>query len=168
MDEAIAALLAVPTILLGILLMVTVVEGADRRQQLHTVAHRGATAAAVGVPSDASPPEVRAGIAAGAAAARAASTVCADTPNVAVDYYNRRTNSWLDPATYQGNVDWAGSPPLLGAVRVSVECWLLPGPLPALTRQVTQMSRIPLADAPPTVGEAPPTDPLVGQLQEER
>ena len=168
MDEAIGALLAIPLILTAILALVTVVEGTDRRQQLHTVAHRGAVAAAAGIHTDASPPEVRAAVAAGAAAAREASTVCADRPTVDVDYYDQRTGDWLDATRYAGNTDWIGTTPYLSQVRVSVECWPLPGPLPAMTRQVTQTSQIPLAAAPPAVAEAPETDPVVGQLQAER
>lgn len=168
LDEAIAALVAIPLILTAILMLVTVIEGTDRRQQLHTVAHRGAVAAAAGIHTNAPPPEVRAAVAAGTAAARDASTVCADRPTVAVDYFDQRTGDWLDPARYDGNTDWTGTTPDLSTVRVSVECWLLPGPLPAMTRQVTQTSQIPLAAAPPAVAEAPETDPEVGQLQEER
>ena len=167
MDEAIAALLAIPLVLTAILMLVTVVENADRRQQLHTVAHRGAVAAGAGVHTDASPAEVRAGIAAADAAARAAATVCADRPNVTVDYYDQRTGDWLDPTRHDGNTAWATTPNL-SKVRVSVECWPLPGPLPSMTEQVTQTSQIPLVDAPPPVSEAPETDPTVGQLQEER
>lgn len=168
MDEALAALLAIPLVLTGLLMLVTVVEGADRRQQLHTVAYRGAVAAGAEVYPDASPAEVRAGIAAGGSAARAASTVCADRPTVTVDYYNQRTGDWLDPTRYNGNTAWTGTAPQLSKVRVSVQCWPLPGPLPAMTRQVTQVSQIPIVAAPPVVAEAPATDPLSGQLQEEQ
>lgn len=168
MDEAVAALLTVPTVLLAILLMVSVVEGADRRRQLHTIAHRGAAAAAVAVPSDATPAEARAGAAAGSAAVIAAATVCADVPTVAVDYFDRRAGDWMEPAGYEGNIDWAGNPPELGRVRVSVTCVPVPGPLPAMTSQVTRSSQKPLVARPAAVEEAPVSDPLTDQLQEER
>lgn len=168
MDEVVAALLAVPTVLLGILLMVSAVEGADRSRQLHIVAHRGATAAAVAVPSGATPREARAGASAGSAAAAAGTTVCADSPTVAIDYYDRRNGDWMDPARYEGNADWAGNPPELGKVRVSVTCTPLPGPLPALTSQVTRTSRKPLVARPSAVENAPESDPITDQLQVER
>ena len=168
MDEVIAALLAVPTILVGILVMVTVVEGADRSRQLQTATYRGALAAASGVPADATPADARAGSAAASAAVLSAAWVCADRPTVTVDYYSRRDGAWLDPARYQGNTGWAGTPPVLSRVRVSVRCWPLPGPLPAMAYEVTRTSQVMLAEGPPLVEEAPATDPLVGQLQEER
>ncbi|MCY4368208.1 MAG: hypothetical protein OXF41_02045 [bacterium] len=168
MDEAVAALLTVPTVLLGILLMVSAVEGADRSRQLHTLAHRGATAAAVAVPSDATPEEARAGVTAGSAAAIAASTLCTDVPTVAVDYYDRRAGEWIDPSDYEGNTDWAGSRPELGKVRVSVTCLPLPGPLPAMTSQVTRTSQKPLVARPPTVEKTLGPDPITDQLQEEQ
>lgn len=168
MDEAVAALLAVPTILMGILLMVSAVEGADRSRQLHMLAHRGATAAAVAVPSDATPDEARAGVAAGSSAATAGATACADVPTVAVDYYDRRAGNWMDPAGYEGNSDWAGDPPELGKVRVSVTCIPLPGPLPAMTSQATRTSEKPLVARPSAVEEAPGSDPITDQLQVER
>ena len=168
MDEVVAALLAIPTILLGILVMVSTVEGADRRGQLLTVAHRAATAAAIAVPSDATPGDARAGVAAGSAAARAASTVCIDTPSVTVDYHDERSGQWMDPASYQSNTWWAGNTPKLNGVRVSVTCTPLPGPLPALASRVSHTSRKPLAGSPPAVKEAPPANPVNDQLQAQR
>jgi len=44
MDEAVGGVLAAPVILLAILTMATVVEIADRSEQLATAAHRGAGA----------------------------------------------------------------------------------------------------------------------------
>ena len=102
MDEVIAALLAVPTILVGILVMVTVVEGADRGRQLQTATYRGALAAASGVPADATPADARAGSAAASAAVLSAAWVCADRPTVTVDYYSRRDGAWLDPGPIPG------------------------------------------------------------------
>lgn len=168
MDEVVAALLAAPVVLLAILLTVSTVEDADRRRQLHTVAHRGAIAAAVAVPSEATPEEARAGVAAGSAAAADASTVCTDPPAVAVEYFDRHVADWMDPARYENGVDWKGNQPELSSVRVSVTCVPLPGPLPAMSSQVTRTSQKALAPRPPTVVEAPEPDPVTDQLQEER
>ena len=168
MDEVIAAMIAVPTILLGVLMLVTVVEGTDRRHQLYTVAHRGALAASAGVTVDATPPEVRAAVAAGAAAVAAAASACADQPTVTVEYYDQLYSSWLAEDRYQGNTDWTGTPPRLSQVRVSVQCWPRPGPLPAMTSQVTHTAVRDLAATAPLVVEAPEIDPTVGHLQEER
>ena len=168
MDEVVAALIAVPTILLGILLTVSTVEGADRRRQLYLFAHRGATAAAIAVPSDATPQEARAGVVAGASAVTAASTICADLPTVVVEYYDRRIGGWMDPARYQGNLKWPGASPQLDTVRVSVTCLPLPGPLPAMTSPVTSTSRKPLTPRAQAVEEAPASQPVTDRLQEER
>ncbi len=168
MDEVVAALIAVPTILLGILMTVSTVEGTDRRRQLHLHAHRGATAAAVVVPSDATPQEVRSGTAAGSSAVIAASTVCTDLPTVVVEYYDRQSGDWMAPDSYQGNLTWAGTPPRLEAVRVSVTCLPLPGPLPGLTSRVTGTSQKPITSRAEAVQEAPETQPATDRLHEER
>ena len=167
MDEVIAGLLAVPVLLLGVLTLASVVEIADRRQQLATVAHRGAVNAASEVYPDASPAEVRSGVVAGEAAAVAAAQVCATDLDVTVAYYDQRTGDWMPEARYETNTVWVGTAPALSRVRVAVECWLLPGPLPGLTPKVSHQAAIPLPTGPAASSTAPDTDPF-GGLQEER
>ena len=167
MDEVVAALLAVPMLLLGILTMVTVVEVADRREQLQTVAHRTAVSAADAVYADASPTEVRAGVAAAEAAALSAAMSCADAPTVTVEYFDRRQSDWMPPARYATNTVWVGTTPSLSRVRVAVECWLVPGPLAGMTPRITHRSELPLPSAPTQAPPAPATDPF-GGLREER
>lgn len=167
MEELVGAVLAVPLILAGILAMATVIENADRREQLGTVAHRGAVSAAAGVYADASPAEVRAGVQAGEDAATAASRVCADQLDVTVEYYDQRISGWMPSSRYETNTVWVGTTPNLTRTRVTVECWLLPGPMPGLTPQVSHHSEVPLPTAPLASAAAPGTDPFSG-LQEER
>lgn len=167
MDEVIGAMLAVPVLLLGILAMATVVEIADRREQLAIVAHRGAVTSASGVFADASPAEVRAGVQAGEGAAAAASRVCADQLDVTVEYYDQQASGWMPSSRYQTNTVWVGTTPNLSRARVTVECWLLPGPMPGLTPRVSHQAEVPLPSAPQSSQAAPDTDPFSG-LQEQR
>ncbi|MDE0375073.1 MAG: hypothetical protein OXK16_03810 [bacterium] len=167
MDEAVGGVLAAPVILLAILTMATVVEIADRREQLATAAHRGAVNAAAGVYADASPAEVRAGVQAGDDAATAASQVCADQLDVTVEYYDQRISGWMPSSRYETSTVWVGTTPNLTEARVTVECWLLPGPMPGLTPRVSHQAQVALPTAPPVSAAAPDTDPFSG-LQEER
>ncbi|MDE0137341.1 MAG: hypothetical protein OXM57_14620 [bacterium] len=167
MDEIVGALLAVPVLLLGILTMASIVEIADRREQLATAAHRGVVTASAGVYADASPGEVRAGVQAAEGAAAAASRVCADQLAVTVQYYDQRTGDWMPSTRYEANTVWVGAAPDLSRARVTVECWLLPGPVPGLTPRVSHQSEVPLPSAPPSSPTAPGTDPFSG-LQEQR
>lgn len=167
MDEIVGAMLAVPVLLLGILTMATIVEIADGREQLATAAHRGVVTASAGVYADASPAEVRAGVQAAAGAATAASRVCADQLAVTVQYYDQRISDWMPSSRYVTNTVWVGAAPDLSRARVTVECWLLPGPIPGLTPRVSHQSEVPLPSAPQSSATAPGTDPFSG-LQEQR
>ena len=167
MDEIVGAVLAVPLLLLGILTMATVVEIADRREQLATVAHRGVVNAASGVYADASPAEVRAGVQAGEDAAVAASRVCSDQLAVTVEYYDQQVSGWMPPTRYKTATVWVGATPNLSRARVTVECWLLPGPMPGLTPRVSHQAEVPLPSAPLASPTSPDTDPFSG-LQAER